>query len=602
MGHTPRTKPAPQICERPYNQDIYDAAVMAGWQAPAARVIASRLGDTLDALALIEPGTSQLDHPNGLPDIDIAARRIVDAIHGHETIAIVTDYDVDGLDSHALILHALMRFGATRERLLSYVGHRLNEGYGLSQRLTERILANDTRPDVLITADHGSKDEPRITALRAQGIDVIVTDHHELAVEDHRRVPPKSAYACVSPLRSDSRYPDRTIAGAMVAWLLMCKVRLVLVECGDLRPDEQRLADLLDYVALATIADCVDLGHSVNNRVVVQAGLRMIAQQRRPCWAMAFANGWLKYPLSAQSCAFGAAPRINSFSRLDDAMAGLHWLMAESVGEAEQFGQIMDEANRERKGIEQRMTDEAFAVARGQVEQQRWSIVVWFADGHPGVQGIVASRITEAFGRPSVCLSPKVGDTGLASGSARGVDGVHIEQALQRCADANPQVFEAFGGHRAAGGLTIRAASIEVFSQAFEDAVQLQARGKREMGPIIHTDGAIDLETLSLDLARDLAQMEPFGKGFEPPLFEATLRVLGIRAVGDGSHWRLRLTDGTKRLEAIWFSATQPGATRPPIQSGATARFCFSVGISTFRGQTRLDIHIRHGSRGGDAG
>ena len=544
MAYQP-DKPIPTVRCRKIDEATRIAALERGWSEVAARVIAARLDGGTHALDTLKPDLAQLDRPDGLPDIDKAADRLARAVIDGEVIGLETDHDVDGCTSHAVLLSALETFGVARTRIRSYIGHRLHDGYGLSAPLATRILVDEPRPSVIVTADNGSSDEPRIGQLAKAGIDVIVTDHHDLPEAG----PPTSAYACVTPRRADNAYPDTTIAGCMVAWLLACKLRHALIRLGHEQGTQKSLGCLLDFVALGTVADCVDLGHSRNNRVVVQTGLKLIAKQRRACWQVAYERGWVSQPLSGASLGFGIGPRINARGRLSDALAGVSWLLADTREQACRYADVLDEENQARKTIERDLSEIAFVSAAKQVEDGRRAIVVWLEGGHSGVQGIVASRITEAFGRATVCLSPKHGNPELAVGSARGVAGVHIRQAFQACADAVPGLFHKFGGHPAAGGLTLDKAQVPAFAEHFEAAVTDQLGTDTMPEPVVHTDGALAASAIDWPLIAELAELEPFGQGFDQPLFELTLQVQSAKPMGDGSHWRMVLTDNHTRLD-----------------------------------------------------
>src|SRR5699024_1800444 len=289
--------------------------------------------------------------------------RIARAVMAGETIALVTDHDVDGVTSHAVLIETLTRwFGVPPERVASFIGHRLKEGYGLSDPVAERIVSTRPRPSVVITADCGSSDEDRIARLAGAGMDVIVTDHHEMMrVRDEQgqlqEVPPPSALAVVNPARADSQYGDRQICGVMVTWLTLCAARTCLIEARHLHEDTPSLGALLDYVALGTVADCVSLAQSSNNRAVVRRGLDLMNgralpdNRKRACWRAADHCFNDPNQVSAQDLAFGLGPRINACGRLSDAFAGLRFLLAKTQPEAVKALGELEALNDERKAI-----------------------------------------------------------------------------------------------------------------------------------------------------------------------------------------------------------------------------------------------------------
>jgi single-stranded-DNA-specific exonuclease len=425
-----------------------------------ARVLSGRsLAPDADLKAFLEARLSSLDSPDTLADIERAAKRIARAIMGGETIAQCVDYDSDGTSSGATIWRAIVEiFGHPREKLLSFVGHRLEEGYGLTEPVANRILAARPRPTLLITADQGSSDEVQIARLRAAGIVTVVSDHHSLPIAG----PPASAYAVINPQRADCAYPDDAIAGGMVAWLLMCVVRRELIAAGWLPTSSTNpLVELLDGVAIATTADCVHMA-SLNNRAVVRAGLSLMNTRTRACWAGM--KPLLKTEVfRAETIAFGIAPRIHARSRLADSMLGLEFLLADDVREAARLAHVLDEHNQARKLIEREMLEMAIAEAESRVASGRSGLSLLLADGHAGVVGLSSSRIVERFGRPTFVFAPVANDATLITGSGRSIDEVHLRNALQWMADRRPHLFESpgtkMGGHRAAAGARVGASA-----------------------------------------------------------------------------------------------------------------------------------------------
>jgi single-stranded-DNA-specific exonuclease len=527
-------------------------------------------GRTDGHLAQLTPSLSDLDHYQGLPGIERAAERIATAILEEECIGIETDHDVDGVTGHAIIRSALIDYFAHPAELVTgFIGHRLQDGYGLSDPVADRILAADPRPTLVITADNGSSDEPRIARLAEAGIDVIVTDHHELPAEG----PPGSAYACVTPRHPDSRYPDPAIAGCTVAWLLLCAVRRALIAAGRLPQDAPSLAGLLDFVA----------------------GLARIEAGSRPCWR-ALRSRLRSNTLTAADLAFGIGPRLNARGRLAEAMPGVEFLLSETDAEAAGLAELLDAENTARRQIERAMRDRAMAIAAEQVERDATALVVWMPDGHPGVHGIVASRLVEAFGRPAVCLSPREGQPGVATGSARGIPGLHVRDAMQSCADAHPGLLRSFGGHAGAGGLSLEIADIDRFAQAF-DAAARERLAARPLGPVIWTDGELAGEDIGLDTIAALAGLEPFGRGFEAPVFSGAFEVAAVSRMGDGSHLRLALeTPGGGAVQAVWFGAVAPGPageSEMPVRVGQRIRAAYEIALNEWQGRRSVQLRVR---------
>lgn len=567
--------------------EIYARLAAQGLHPVAARVLAARIPD--DAERLAAPGLQLLDDPGHLPDIAPAAAAVAASIIAGDPIGIVSDSDVDGITGHALTREAFRAFGVPENEVVSFIGHKLLEGYGLSDSVAERILAAAPAPRLIVTIDCGSSDGARISRLAAAGVATIVTDHHEIP----REGVPAAAVACVSPARSDSRYPDAAIAGCMVAWLLMCEVRRTLIARGHLPEKAPRLARLLDYVALGTVADCVTLATSANNRAVVRAGLQLIGAGARPCWAAARAFVGDRPVPSAQDLAFSIAPRINARSRLADPLAGLQFLLAPTVDEASRLAQLLDRENEARKAVERELT--AVAMERASVPAAAGAVglAVWLPEGHPGVQGIVASRLVERFGAPAACLSPHWTRAGVASGSARGVDGFHVRDALEHINEHQPGLLRRFGGHRGAGGFEVATDRVDDFLKAFDRAATAQLATRP--GPVIWSDGAIALGDINDAIVSALDELEPYGREFPPAQFELEVTVRSTRVVGaQGNHLQMDVEGPSGRaLKAIWFNACAPDEVPPEFDRGRVVRLLVCPTFNHFNGRITVQLQVK---------
>lgn len=583
-----------QIKRRQRNETTYRLALEAGLSPLLAHIVACRLLDCpTDIHRIVRPALKYIDHPELLVDALKAAERIANAIQNQQRIGVLTDYDVDGITSHAIIYRALSDyFNFPRDYINSFIGHRIQDGYGISPHLTERIVAQTIRPQVIITADCGSSDETQIARLKGVGIDVIVTDHHALPLSG----PPASAYAVVNPTRSDCRYPDATIAGCMTAWLLMSLVRNQLIAQGYLPANTPKLSQELDYVSLGTAADCVSIGTAIN-RAVLNAGLKQLNRLGRPCWqAMQTLLGQHKNSFTVEDLSFQIGPRINARSRLADPYAALHYLLAQSHDEAVHFLKLLDVDNQDRKLIERKMVEDAKKEAAQQVIQGKSALVVYLDDGHSGVQGIVASRLVEAFGRPTIVLCPATEVTHI-TGSARGIAGLHLRDTLQQVADRHPELFVKFGGHRGAAGLTILRTGLREFCTAFEQVV-VDCLGDQELAPVIWTDGALEEGAISLQTVAELEQLQPYGREFETPTFEGVFSVKSVRVVGNEPiHLALDLETTNNTIhKAIWFRALgQPGDPLP-ITPGDQVQCAYRLSLNTFRGARQLKLLVEHAS------
>lgn len=581
-------KPAPAVRQRKLSGLVYDEALRLGYTPLQSRILAGRL-DTTDEVAGIAGAVRDIDPPDTLPDIEAATRAIADAILDPSRIlAPVTDHDCDGSASAFVLKTALIDyFQVPRERVMPFVTHRLKEGYGVSDKFVERMLAECPRGALCITADQGSTDESRIARLQAEKeIQTVVTDHHGLPAEG----PPKSAIACVNPARADSKY-DPFVAGCAVAWLVMCSVRRELIERGHLPPGAPSLAPLLDVVAVGTCADAVSLGRSKNNRAILRYGLRrMNAEPARMCWAAMRKVMGKEGPFVTRDISHGIAPRINARGRIDDAMAAIDMLCSSDETEAANLAAVLDENNRLRREIQDEMTGPALADAARQSAQGAAALIVYLEHGHSGVHGIVASRLVETFGRPACCLSPKEGAHGQLTGSLRSVPKVNIRGALVDVEKHHPGLQTHFGGHRGAAGTGIALADLATFREALCAAVARQA-DPSTLAPVVLTDGPIT-SPLTISAVAEIEALEPYGREFEPPQFCDQFIVSEARPVGDGSHLKLKLIDPDGQEQSgIWFRAVRPGAM-PPVGEGESVRLVYTLALNHWRGTDRLDLHV----------
>lgn len=583
-----RTLEHPVFTERARDAAVERAALAEGYTPLQSRVLAGRVFDVADGQIrrVVQPSSIDLDRPETLPDIAVAATLIAEAVVNDRPIAIVTDHDADGATSHAILRVSLEQMGTKPERILGFLSHRMIEGYGVSDALVDRMLLDLPPNTCIVTADQGSADEARILRLRQHGHDVVVTDHHGIPVEG----PPRSANAVVNPVRTDSQFPDKAIAGCHTALLVMAAVREELIRRGQSASHLPRVSELMDFCAVGTIADASSLGRSRNNRLIVQRGLRIMNTRPRPCWSalrrlVGKAGDWV-----AADIAFQIATRINARGRLTDAMLGVEFLCATDDEEAFRLVKELDECNRERRSIEKALTVAATTVALKAVGAGRSGLCLWLGEGaHPGVHGITASRMVEKFGRPTICLSPMHGHPTIATGSIRTTSTFHVLDALNSIRSAHPDLLISAGGHGGAGGLKVLRSNIDALAEAWDRCV-VDCYGDSTPRPVLLVDG--ELEAPSLEHVRELSELEPFGRGFEPAVFWATWKIAQVRAIGDGSHLKLILTANGRSTDGIWFSAMETGGD-PPVHIGQSVRLAFTVDENIYRGMSRLQLIIR---------
>jgi len=581
--------PEPILRMRVPNPLIEQQGLAVGLHPVIAKIIAARpLYEELPLLEALSPKLKHLSSPFNMQDIKRAAARVANAIIKGECIGIETDHDCDGQTSHAVLYYNLVeRFYHPKEKIRSYIGHRLKEGYGLSDALATRILNDEPKPSLVITADNGSSDEPRIARLKAAGMDVIVTDHHEIPKVGL----PQSAYAVLNPTQKACLYSDPFIAGCMVAWLLMVATRQHLINDDYLPKETPSLADSLDFVAVGTVADCVSMARSHNNRAVVAFGLHLINKGTRPCWRVI--KDVIISEVNSIDLGFRIGPLLNSDGRLACAFGSVNFLLAETEEEAYPWIEVLQKHNQNRKTIQQTIVEEGLKKAKTQVDAGYLSLCLYLPEGHSGVQGIAASRIKEVFGRPCAIFAPKIGSEGIITGSVRGIDDFHVRDALQCAANENEEKIISFGGHKGAGGITLKLRDFEWFKEAFERGTRLQLNAD-SVGPIVWTDGALPLSELNFELLEALNVLEPFGREFEAPIFEMDAFIKNIQWVGDGTHARLVLESENKVVNAIWFSARTSKEIPLKVKIGDKIKIAYLAKKNYFRGKVSMDIQVIH--------
>ncbi|MEX0842796.1 MAG: single-stranded-DNA-specific exonuclease RecJ, partial [Gemmatimonadota bacterium] len=443
---------------------------------------------------------------------DDFADAIRTAIRRGETILVHGDYDVDGLCSTALLTLWLRRLGG---RVTPFVPHRTRDGYDLGPAGVE--AARRAGAGLIVTCDSGISAHDAVRSAGMSGIDVVVTDHHTPGSE----LPP--AVAVVNPSRSDCDYPDASLAGAGVAF------KLCQLLAGMRGLPEEELLPYLDLVALATVADLVPLRGE--NRVLVRYGLRALSETRRPgLLALMEVTGKTPASMDAGSVGFVLGPRLNAAGRIGDPMDALRLLITDDRVEAQALARVLEEANRERREEDSRTLEEALGRLRTTYDPARdLGVVVEGQGWHPGVVGIVASRVVERLHRPAVLIAV---DGESARGSARSVPGVNLYDAVRECA---PHLTR-FGGHRQAAGMDLATGDIPAFRVAFNKAVTSQLGGEVP-GPVLRVDGPLPLEEATEDLRHFLEYLGPFGIGNPRPTFVAGgARVSGGGRIVGGRH------------------------------------------------------------------
>jgi single-stranded-DNA-specific exonuclease len=512
---------------------------------------------------------SALIPPSRLKNADAAAALLADHIASGKRLMIVADYDCDGATACAVGLRALAALGAQVDY---FVPNRFETGYGLSPQVVD--LVAPARPDLIITVDNGIASCDGIAHARARGIATLVTDHHLPA----DALP--DAACIVDPHQPGCTFPSKSIAGVGVIFYVMLALRAELRRRGAFAARaEPNLADLLDLVALGTVADVVKLDH--NNRVLVTQGLRrMRAGRLQPGVAALFGvAGRDARRARAFDLGFALGPRVNAAGRLADMRLGIEALATAGYGRALNIAQDLDRLNRERREVEESMRRDAEAALAGIDVGDATSLVLFDERWHQGVVGLLAGRLKDRHHRPAIALAPAGG--GELRGSGRSIPGLHLRDALDLVSKRAPGLLVRFGGHAAAAGLTLRAADVDRFRAVFDAAVR-EMVDPVALGRTVETDGSLERGYASLDVARMLAD-EVWGQGFPQPLFADEFAVESQRLVGE-RHLRLRFGRDGARYDAIMFRRTEPVPAR--------VKAAYALGIDEWNGTETLSLRV----------
>ncbi|HBB40336.1 MAG: single-stranded-DNA-specific exonuclease RecJ [Nitrospirae bacterium CG18_big_fil_WC_8_21_14_2_50_70_55] len=569
------TAPAPPRIELPaaeLEDETLRLAVARGITLPVARILVAR-GITGAAVEpFLTPRLDQMHDPLLLADLGRAAARLADAVVAGEAIGIFADYDVDGVTSCALLTELFTACGAPCHR---YLPDRLKEGYGLNGHGLE--LLAEAGCGVVVTVDCGINGRGPAERAKELGLDLIITDHHEV-VE-----PMPDAFAVVNPKRPDSAYPFREICGVGVAFNLAVAVRAVLVERGHFGgrvvPD---LKAFLDIVALGTIGDMVPLIDV--NRAWVRRGLALINGRGRPgLRALAEVAGLAHKPLTAGQVAFQLAPRINALGRLGDPGGGVALLTTVDFQEAAPLAERCQEENQRRRALEAQILGEAVALAEAAGGAARRAIVVASGRWHPGVIGIVAARLVERYHRPAVVLAV-AGER--ARGSVRSIPGVDIHHVLTGFAGR----LESFGGHPYAAGLTVATARIDELADYLHTTLEREVAASW-WARTVRVDSLLGFSEVTLRLMEELKRLEPFGMGNREPLFLTRgARLSRLRRIGDGSHLAVAVEEGGTTFPGVWFHA---GDRLEALRDAPPLDLIYRLKLDDFHDQLRIQIQIQ---------
>lgn len=492
-----------------------------------SQIIVNRnIGTEEDIRIFLNPTRKDFNDPFLFKDMNIAVERIIKAINNNEKVVIYGDYDVDGITSTTVLKKYLEERGLIVD---TYIPNRLDEGYGLNRDAIDKIYKNNNT--LIITVDCGISAIDEINYANSLGIETIVTDHHEAGEE----LP--NAIAVIDAKRKDNTYPFRGLAGVGVVFKLIQAISV------KLNLEEKEFLKYLDIVCVGTISDIVPLENE--NRVIAKLGLKLLEVTKNlGLRELIKTIGYRK--IDSNAISFGIAPRINACGRMGHEEEALKLFLSEDEEEVKQITANLNEYNKLRQETEKKIYDEAIKKINEEHLDKANSIVVAGDNWHHGVIGIVSSKVTELYFKPSILLGIE-GD--IAKGSGRSVPGFDLHDALYECED----LLEKYGGHEMAVGLSLKTENYNKFKQKFEEV----AKNKKieEILPIIYIDGQITLKDMNKETVEALELLEPFGEGNKMPLFlYKNLKIDSIRALTEGKHLKLTLKDTNYIINAIGFN------------------------------------------------
>ena len=529
--------------------------------------------------AELDNSLSRLCLPHELSNLDAAVEIIVDAIMADACIIIAGDYDADGATSCALSCLALRAFGARNVEFVCPDRHQF--GYGLTEQFVKYF--SPAAPDLVITVDNGITSIEGVKLAKQLGMTVIVTDHHLPGEE----LP--QADAIVNPRLPGDKFKSKNLAGVGVIFYVLSVVRAKLIELNwfkDERIAIPNMADYLDLVALGTVADVVPLDH--NNRILVAQGLRRINSNRCRMGIRALLQASRRTIglIAAEDLAFAVGPRLNAAGRLDDISFGVRCLISENRRELVQLVEKLERFNNTRKEIESVMLDDAIQALQAiesQLQQSQTSICLFDEKWHLGIIGILASRVRERTGKPTIIFSKA--EDGVIRGSGRSIRNLNLRDVIADAATLRPGLVMQFGGHAMAAGLTIKEANFTEFAELYEKLVKDHTKN-HSASNVIFTDG--EIESLDLETAEAIQSGGPWGQGFEPPIFDGIFEIKSFRILKD-RHVRMRIYSPAHSsfYDAIYFNYSVEFNTLPNLSE---YQLVYQPQVQEYRGRKRLQL------------
>ena len=532
-----------------------------------AALLISRGYDTEESAAkFLDPSYKDLHEPYLLKDLKTAVERIFKAIENQEKILVWGDYDVDGTTGTVVLRKALEILGA---KSAFHIPHRFTEGYGINISALEK--AKERGFSLIISVDCGIRSFEPVAWAKENGLNFIITDHH---LPDEAKGNP-DALAVINPNQPDCKYPDKSLAGVGVAFKL---VHALLRE----KDRENAVRGFLKVVAIGTIADVMKL--TGENRAIVSLGLRDLPKAHnyglKALMEVADCTG----EMSSYDIGFRIAPRINAAGRMDAARYVVDLLETDDFDEARRLAEMLDKRNRERQQVQTDITKKAFLETSDIMEQN--FVVVAGEDWHQGVIGLAASKISEKLYRPSIVISLK---DGIGKGSARSISGYHLLNGLESC----KELFESFGGHQAAAGMTIKSENIAELRRRMNAHVA-ENLSEEDLIPEVKIDAPVSSKTLNLDLIDELKQLAPFGMGNPKPKFVTeNLFLTADPFVMKEKHLKLKFADKSgKPFEAVWWDGVEKSKDISLVPNGSFD-LAYSPEANTWRGNTKLQLVVK---------
>ena len=536
----------------------------------------------VQSAAELDKGLARLIPYQQLKGMDAAVDLLVLGLQQGQRMLIVGDFDADGATASTVGVLGLRMLGAVHVDYL--VPNRFEYGYGLTPEIV--AVALERAPQLLITVDNGISSVEGVAAAKAAGLIVLVTDHHLPGAE----LP--AADAIVNPNQPGCDFPSKALAGVGVMFYVLLALRARLREMGwfTAQRPEPNLGELLDLVALGSVADVVPL--DANNRILVHQGLaRIRAGRARPgLRAILEVAGRDHRRITSTDLGFILGPRLNAAGRLDDMALGIECLLCEDEALARDMAVQLDQLNQDRKAIEQGMQREALAQLKDlPLEDMPFGLCLFEADWHQGVIGILASRMKERYHRPTIAFAD-AGD-GVLKGSARSVPGFHIRDALDAVAAKHPQLISKFGGHAMAAGLSLPQENFGAFAAAFDAEVRRQLCEDDLTGRLL-SDGALSIEEFHLPLAKELRNAGPWGQHFPEPLFHGVFQLVQQRVVGE-RHLKVVLKSecGSVQLDGIAFGVDREIWPNPTVR---WVELAYKLDVNEYRGQESVQLLIAH--------